>query len=62
MKSLELKKSIARLLIEGSFANIEITDIFGIAASHIASEASAAIRRRISGQDVHHCRYPRPRR
>jgi hypothetical protein len=28
--------------IEGSFTNIEITDIFGIAASYIVIEASAA--------------------
>jgi hypothetical protein len=38
---LELKKSIDLLQIEGSFTNIDITDIFGIAGSHIALEASA---------------------
>jgi hypothetical protein len=42
MKRVELKKSINLLQIEGSFANIEITDIFGIAASYIVIEASAA--------------------
>jgi hypothetical protein len=41
MKRVELKKSVNLLQIEGSFANIEITDIFGIAASYLALEASA---------------------
>jgi hypothetical protein len=41
MKRFELKKSVNLLQIEGSFANIEITDIFGIAASYLALEASA---------------------
>jgi hypothetical protein len=43
MKRVELKKSINLLQIEGSFANIDITDIFGIAASTIIIEASAAL-------------------
>jgi hypothetical protein len=38
----ELKKSINLLQIEGSFANIDITDVFGIAASTIVIESSAA--------------------
>jgi len=42
MKRVELKKSINLLQIEGSFANIEITDIVGIAASTIVIESSAA--------------------
>jgi hypothetical protein len=41
MKPLELKKSIDLLQIAGSFANVGIRDIFGIAASHIPLEASA---------------------
>ena len=42
MKRVELKKYINLLQIEGSFANIEITDIFGIAASTIVIESGAA--------------------
>jgi hypothetical protein len=42
MKRAELKKSINLLQIEGSFANIGITDIFATAASTIVIEASAA--------------------
>jgi hypothetical protein len=42
MKRVELKKSINLPQIEGSFANIEITDILGIAPSTIVIEASAA--------------------
>jgi hypothetical protein len=42
MKRVELKKCINLLQIEGSFANIEITDIFGMTASTIVIEASAA--------------------
>jgi len=42
MKRVELKKSINLLQIEGSFANTEITDIFGMTASTIVIEASAA--------------------
>jgi hypothetical protein len=38
----ELEKSINLLQIEGSFANIDITDVFGIAASTIVIESSAA--------------------
>jgi hypothetical protein len=40
MKRVELKKSINQ--IEGSFANIKITDVLGIAPSTIVIEASAA--------------------
>jgi hypothetical protein len=42
MKRVELKKSINLLQIEGLFANTEITDIFGMTASTIVVEASAA--------------------
>jgi hypothetical protein len=35
MKRVELKKFVNLVQIEGSFANIEITDIFGMAASYI---------------------------
>jgi hypothetical protein len=42
MKPVEFKKSNNLLKDEGSFANIEITDIFGIAASTIVKEASVA--------------------
>jgi hypothetical protein len=36
MKAIQLEKSIDLRRIEGSFANNEITDIFGIAASQIS--------------------------
>jgi hypothetical protein len=42
MKWIELKKSMNLLQVEGSFANIESTDIFGMVASAIMLEASAA--------------------
>ena len=42
MKRVEPKKSINLLQIEGSFANTEIMDIFGMTASIIVIEASAA--------------------
>ena len=51
MKRVELKKSINLPQIEGSFANIEITDIFGIAASTIvigASDAASTIETEVS--------------